>query len=140
MVLHRWEQFRSLVDERESKVLRAYTALQVNDAGQLDASTIKGAWHTHDRHAWQHKLLPQLVSQVCSLLLDLHASCCSIQQALLLIACIDLLHGLHIRYHRASSTTAVSKKACSALAVATHQTAHSSVIGYHNNCIAVKVT
>ncbi|MCJ1425419.1 hypothetical protein MMC29_003318, partial [Sticta canariensis] len=48
-----WEQFRALVDERESKVLRAYTSLHVNDAGQLDSATIKGthlsslALHSH---------------------------------------------------------------------------------------------
>ena len=39
---HRWEQFQALMDERESKMLRAYTSLHVSDAGNLELGTLKG--------------------------------------------------------------------------------------------------
>ncbi|KAK9805827.1 hypothetical protein WJX73_004404 [Symbiochloris irregularis] len=36
-----WEQYQALMDERESKLLRAYTSMQVNDQGNLEAATLK---------------------------------------------------------------------------------------------------
>lgn len=38
----RWEQYQALMDERESKLLRAYTTMHVNDEGNLEAATLKG--------------------------------------------------------------------------------------------------
>ena len=37
-----WEEFKALVDEREPKMLKAFTSLQVNSAGSLEPKFIKG--------------------------------------------------------------------------------------------------
>lgn len=37
----RWEDFQAYVDEREPKMLRAFTSLEVNPAGQYDLKHIK---------------------------------------------------------------------------------------------------
>ena len=39
--LPRWEDFQAYVDEREPKMLRAFTAMEVNPAGQLELKHIK---------------------------------------------------------------------------------------------------
>ena len=39
----RWEDFQAFVDEREPKMLRAFTAMEVNPAGQLELKHIKSA-------------------------------------------------------------------------------------------------
>lgn len=37
-----WEEFKAMVDEREPKMLRAFTSLEVNSAGSLEPGSIKG--------------------------------------------------------------------------------------------------
>ena len=36
-----WDDFQAYVDEREPKMLRAFTSLEVNPAGQYDLKHIK---------------------------------------------------------------------------------------------------
>ena len=36
-----WDDFQAYVDEREPKMLRAFTSLEVNSAGQYDLKHIK---------------------------------------------------------------------------------------------------
>ena len=38
-----WDDFQAYVDEREPKMLRAFTSLEVNSAGQYDLKHIKSA-------------------------------------------------------------------------------------------------
>ena len=40
--LSRWEEFRGLMDEREPKMLRAFTSMEVSPAGGLEQRHIKG--------------------------------------------------------------------------------------------------
>ena len=41
-----WDEFKAMVDEREPKMLRAFTSMEVNPAGGLEQKSIKGeAWH-----------------------------------------------------------------------------------------------
>ena len=37
-----WEEFKGMMDEREPKMLRAFTSLEVNSAGGLEPKSIKG--------------------------------------------------------------------------------------------------
>ena len=41
-----WDEFKAMVDEREPKMLRAFTSMEVNPAGGLEQKSIKGEpWH-----------------------------------------------------------------------------------------------
>jgi hypothetical protein len=40
--VHRWEDFEALVHEKEPKMLRAFTSMEVDSAGQLKLNEIKG--------------------------------------------------------------------------------------------------
>lgn len=39
-----WDEFKALVDEREPKMLKAFTCMEVTTAGDLEQKSIKGAY------------------------------------------------------------------------------------------------
>lgn len=43
IMLCSYDEFKALVDEREPKMLRAFTSMEVNVAGGLEQKSIKGA-------------------------------------------------------------------------------------------------
>ena len=46
----RWEDFESLVTEKESKMLRAFTSMDLDPAGQLRLAQMKGKPLQRERH------------------------------------------------------------------------------------------
>lgn len=43
---YRWDDFKCVMDEKESKILRAFTAMEVAPSGILELNRVKAALHS----------------------------------------------------------------------------------------------